>query len=138
MANKGKLTVAAGAANTDTAPKANRRRHGPSLNRVSLIGRLTADPQLRYTTNGVAVTNFRLANNGSEAVQVYPVVAWRGLAEIAAAYLSKGRLVCIDGHLKGRSWTAPDGTGRYVLEVIADEIQFLSPKPAGNAPAAAA
>jgi single-strand DNA-binding protein len=124
------------AATPDTAPAP--RRRGPSLNRVSLIGRLTADPKLRYTPNGAAVTSFRIANNGTDEVQFHNVIAWRGLAEIAAEHLSKGRLVYLAGRLHSRTWTALDGTSRYALEIIADNIQFLTPKPAAAAAAEAA
>ena len=88
---------------TPSDPQPSTRRRGPSLNRVSLIGRLTADPTLRYTANGKALVRFRLANNGTEAVLFHNIVAWSKLGEIAARYLSKGRLVYIDGHLKSRS-----------------------------------
>lgn len=135
MATKVTAPAAVTTANPDTAPAP--RRRGPSLNRVTLIGRLTADPQLRFTPNGIAVTSFRLANNGTDEVQFHNIVAWRGLAEIAAEHLSKGRLVYVGGRLHSRSWTTADGTPRYVLEIIADDIQFLTPKPAA-APAAAA
>lgn len=134
MATKDTAPTAATAATPDTAPAP--RRRGPSLNRVSLIGRLTADPQLRYTSNGTALTRFRLASNGTEAVQFHNIVAWRKLGEIAAEYLGKGRLVYIDGHLKSRSWTADDGTARWALDIVADEIKFLSPRPAVMAEAA--
>lgn len=123
---------------TEATPNNGARRRGPSLNQVSLIGRVATDPVLRYTPNGIAVTSFRLANNGSYDVQFRTIVAWRGLAEIAAQYLSKGRLVYIGGRLQGRSWTAQDGTGRYALEIVANEIQFLTAKAAGSPPAAAA
>jgi single-strand DNA-binding protein len=71
-------------------------------------------------------------------VQYTAIVAWRGLAEIAAQFLNTGRLVYVAGRLKGQSWTAQDGTPRWVLEVFADDIQFLSAKHAGPSPIAAA
>jgi single-strand DNA-binding protein len=123
------------AATPDTAPAP--RRRGPSLNRVSLIGRLTADPKLRYTPNGTAVASFRIANNGTYETQFHDIVAWRGLAEIAAEHLSKGRLVYLSGRLNSRSWTGRDGLERWALQIIADDIQFLTPKPAAPAVAAA-
>lgn len=121
---------------TSDSSQASNRGRGPSLNRVSLIGRLTADPVLRYTANGTALVRFRIANNGTDAVQFHNIVAWRKLGEIAAEYLSKGRLVYVDGHLKSRSWTAADGTSRWALDIVADEIKFLSPRPAVVAEAA--
>jgi single-strand DNA-binding protein len=124
------------AATPDTAQAP--RRRGPSLNRVSLIGRLTADPKLRYTSNGTAVASFRIANNGTYETQFHTIVAWRGLAEIAAKYLSKGRLVYVSGRLTSQTWTGSDGQDRWALEIIAEDIQFLSAKAAGYPPAAVA
>jgi single-strand DNA-binding protein len=138
MATKTNRTKSAETAVTESSPRKEVRRRGPSLNRVSLIGRVATEPQLRYTPNGIAVTSFRLATNGTEAVQFHTIIAWRGLAEIAAEYVSKGRLVYAGGRLKGRTWQTPDGTSRYALEIVADEIQFLTPKPAWLVPAAAA
>jgi single-strand DNA-binding protein len=122
MATKVTAPDAATTATPDTAPAP--RRRGPSLNRVSLIGRLTADPKLRYTPNGTAVASFRIANNGTYEVQFHDIIAWRGLAEIAAEHLTKGRLVYLSGRLHSRSWTGQDGLGRWALEIIADDIQF--------------
>lgn len=109
-----------------TAP----RTHGPSINRVALIGRPTADPQLRYTANGHAVTRFRLATNTGGEANFHDIVVWRHQAEIAAQYLTKGRLIYVGGRLKGRDWTGRDGVKRYSLDIIADELRFLSPRPA--------
>ena len=127
MATKVTAPDAVTTATTDTAPAP--RRRGPSLNRVSLIGRLTKDPQLRYTPNGTAVASFRIVNNGTDELQFHNIIAWRSLAEIAAEHLSKGRLVYVGGRLHSRSWTGKDGVSRWELEIIADEIQFLTPKP---------
>ena len=135
MATKVTAPDAVTTATTDTAPAP--RRRGPSLNRVSLIGRLTKDPQLRYTPNGTAVASFRIVNNGTDELQFHNIIAWRGLAEIAAEHLSKGRLVYVGGRLHSRSWTGKDGVSRWELEIIADEIQFLTPKPS-RAPVAEA
>jgi single-strand DNA-binding protein len=65
-----------------------------------------------------------------QRTQYYTVTAWRRLAEVSAEYLAKGRLIYIGGRLKGRTWTGRDGVARYELEIVASEIQFLSPKPA--------
>lgn len=73
--------------------------------RIALIARLTADPQLRYTGNGNAVTRMRVANDGIYDTRYYTVVAWRRLGEIAAQYLTKGQRVCVTGRLQDRSWT---------------------------------
>ena len=127
MATTDTAPDAATAATPDTAPAP--RRRGPSLNRVSLIGRLTKDPQLRYTPNGTAVASFRIVNNGTDELQFHNIIAWRGLAQIAAEHLSKGRLVYVGGRLHSRTRTGKDGVSRWELEIIADEIQFLTPKP---------
>jgi len=127
MATKVTAPDAVTTATPDTASAP--RRRGPALNRVDLIGRLTADPKLRYTPNGIPVASFRIANNGTDEVQYRDVIAWRGLAEIVAEHLSKGRLVYVSGRLHSRNWTGQDGLRRWALEIIADNIQFLTPKP---------
>ena len=126
MATTTKRTVSTEAAAAQPATS----RRGPSLNRVTLIGRLTRDPELRFTPDGVPVTRFTLVNNGTDGPMFNTIVAWRRLAEVSAEYLAKGRLVYVGGRLKGRRWVAADGTGRYTVDIIADEIQFLSPRPA--------
>lgn len=138
MATKTTRTDTTETSVTEATPDKAAKRRGPSLNRVSMIGRVATDPVLRNTPNGVAVTNFRLANNGTYDVQFHRIVAWRGLAEIAAKYLSKGRLVYISGRLGSRTWTGQDGVERWELEITAQDIQFLSAKAAGYPPAAVA
>lgn len=98
------------------------------LNRIILIGRLTRDPELKYTTNGTAVVNFTLAVNrkfNRDETDFIDIVAWRGLAENCANYLGKGRLAAVEGRLQIRSYEANDGTKRKVAEVIADDVRFL-------------
>ena len=102
------------------------------LNRIILIGRLTADPQLRYTTNGNAVTNFTLAvdesfvgQDGERGVDFIDVVVWRKLAETCANHLHKGRLVVVEGRLEIRSYDDQQGIRRKVAEVVADNVRFL-------------
>lgn len=102
------------------------------LNRIILIGRLVADPDLRYTPSGVAVTNFTLAvdrpftnQQGEREADFIDVVAWRRLAETVANNLSKGRLVAVEGRLQIRSYDAADGTRRKAAEVVADTVRFL-------------
>ena len=101
------------------------------LNRVILIGRLTRDPELRYTPNGVATTRLGLAVNrnftnaqGEREADFIDVVAWRKQAETVAQYLKKGRLVAIDGRLQTRSYEK-DGVRHKVYEVVADQVRFL-------------
>ena len=102
------------------------------LNRVILIGRLTADPELRYTQQGVAVTTFRVAvdwpytnQQGERETDFFPVVTWRKLAETCAHNLNKGRLVAVEGRLQNRQYTRQDGSKGWVTEVIADNVRFL-------------
>jgi single-strand DNA-binding protein len=104
------------------------------LNRVILIGRIATEPVRRYTPSGIAVTNFRLAvsrpiptPDGKNA-DFFTIVAWRELAERVASAM-KGRLVCVEGKLRERSWTAPDGTRRREVEILADSFRFLDKPP---------
>lgn len=101
------------------------------LNRVILIGRLANDPELKYTPSGIAVANFTLAVNrapnaqGEREADFIPIVVWRQSAEFAANYLTKGRMVAVDGRLQIRSWVAQDGTRRKQAEVVADNLKSL-------------
>ena len=97
-------------------------------NRVILIGRLTQDPELKYTQNGTAVTRFTLAVDrrfNREETDFINIVIWRGLAENCAKYLGKGRLAAIEGRLQVRSYEGQDGQRRWVTEVVADDVRFL-------------
>lgn len=114
------------------------------LNRIVLIGRLTADPETQYTPSGVALTKFRIAvdrptkdpETGEKETDFINIVAWRRTAEFAANYLRKGRLVAVEGRLQIRSWDAPDGTKRYATEVVADNVEGLDrPREGEGAPA---
>ncbi len=106
------------------------------LNKIILIGRLTRDPEPRYTTSGVAVTRFTLAvdrpytnRQGERETDFIDIVTWRKLAEIVANNLSKGRLVAVEGSLQIRSYDDSQGIRRKAAEVIADNVRFLdSPK----------
>ncbi|MEK4879441.1 MULTISPECIES: single-stranded DNA-binding protein [Paenibacillus] len=102
------------------------------LNRIILIGRLTRDPELRYTPAGVAVTQFTLAvdrnftgQNGEKEADFIPVVTWRQLAETCANYLRKGRLTAVEGRIQVRNYENNEGKRIYVTEVIADNVRFL-------------
>lgn len=116
-----------------------------SLNRVMLIGRCTADPEMRYLPSGQPVTQLRIATNryGSstdgerrEFTDYHDVVVWnigqRKLAELAGQFLHKGSLVYIEGRLQTRSWDGQDGQKRYRTEVNANDIQFLEARGAGE------
>ena len=113
------------------------------LNRVVLVGRLTKDPDLRYTPNGVAVASFTLAvnrtftnQNGEREADFIAIVVWRKQAENAANYLKKGSLVGIDGRLRTRSYENGQGQRVYVTEVIADTVQYLEPRSSNSESAA--
>lgn len=101
------------------------------LNRVVLIGRLTKDPELRYTPSGVAVTMFTLAvdrpfeTNGKKEADFISIVTWRQLAEACANYLKKGRLTAIEGRIQTRNYDNNEGKRVYVTEVVADNVRFL-------------
>lgn len=105
------------------------------LNRVVLVGRLTRDPDLRYTPTGVAVANFTIAANrpftnqeGNRDADFINCVVWRRPAENLANYMKKGNLVGVDGRLQSRSYEGQDGKTVYVTEVVADSVQFLESK----------
>jgi single-strand DNA-binding protein len=120
-------------------------RGGVQMNVVVLIGRMVADPELRYTPSGLAVTSFRIAvdrrfkKEGEQTADFIDVVAWKQSAEFAANYLTKGRLVGVEGRLQQRSWVQQDGQKRSKIEVVANSLQGLD-KPrdtqAGGPPAA--
>ncbi|GGD02501.1 single-stranded DNA-binding protein [Pontibacillus salipaludis] len=105
------------------------------LNRVVLVGRLTKDPDLRYTPNGVAVANFTIAVNrpftsqqGSRDADFINCVVWRRAAENLANFMNKGSLVGVDGRLQSRSFDNQEGKRVFVTEVVADSVQFLETK----------
>lgn len=104
------------------------------LNRVVLIGRLTRDPELRYTPNGVAVATFTLAvdrrftnQQGNRDTDFIRIVTWRQLAELCANYLKKGRLAGVDGRLQIRSFDNNEGRRITIAEVVAEDVRFLEP-----------
>lgn len=106
-----------------------------SINRVILIGRLTKECQLRYTPSGVAVANFTLAvertfknAQGERETDFIPVVVYKQLAELCANYLDKGKLCSVDGRIQTGSYLNKEGQKVYTAEVIAENVQFLSPK----------
>lgn len=102
------------------------------LNSVVLIGRLTRDPEARYLTSGVAVTNFSLAvdrsfknRDGEKETDFFDCVAWRKLAETVAQHIRKGRLVAVQGRLQQDRWKNNEGQNRSKVQVVADEVRFL-------------
>jgi single-strand DNA-binding protein len=121
------------------------------INRVVLVGRLTKDPEIRYTQSGIAMATMGIAvdkgisrenqKEGEPTADFFNVVAWRQSAEFASNYLNKGRLVAIDGHLQQRSWVDQQGQKRNVVEVVADRLRGLDRREdgegGGGAPAGA-
>ena len=103
------------------------------MNKVTLIGRLTKDPELKFTPGaGTAVATFTVAvdrrlpnKDGQREADFIPIVVWGKQAENTANYMSKGKLIAIAGRIQTRSYDAKDGTKRYVTEVVAEEVQFL-------------
>lgn len=110
------------------------------INRVNLVGRLTKDPDLRYTQNGTSIGSFSIANNRTyvsngekkEQVSYFNCIAWGKAGEIIAQYMKKGQRMAVDGHLQQRSWEDKDGNKRYTVEVVVDNFQFLSQQSAGS------
>lgn len=105
-----------------------------SLNKVTLIGNLTRDPELRYTPQGTAVCSFGMATNRQwttdagekrEEAEFHRLVAWNKLAELCAQLLTKGRKVYVEGRLQTRSWQAQDGTQRITTEIVIDDMIIL-------------
>jgi single-strand DNA-binding protein len=102
------------------------------LNRIVLIGRLTRDPELRFTTSGKAVANFTLAvdrqrpnSQGEKEADFIRIIVWDKQAETCSNYLGKGRLVAVDGRLQVRTYQAQDGQNRTIAEVVAENVRFL-------------
>lgn len=109
------------------------------MNRVVLVGRLTKDPELRYTPNGVPVATFTLAVNrtftnqqGERETDFINCVIWRRPAENVANFLKKGSLAGVDGRIQTRNYEGQDGKRVYVTEVLAESVQFLEPKGSNN------
>lgn len=103
------------------------------MNKIFLIGRLTKDPELRYTPSGAAVASFTLAvdrrftsQSGEKEADFINIVVWNKAAENCAKYLTKGRQTAVEGRLQIRSYDGNDGQKRWVTEVIADNVEFLS------------
>ena len=110
------------------------------LNRVFLIGRLTRDPELRYTQSGTSVCSFSIANNRTyvaagekkEQVSYFNCVAWAKTGEVIAEYCKKGKRIGIEGRLQQRSYDDKDGNKRQVVEIVVDMFQFLDASGEGK------
>lgn len=105
------------------------------MNKVILVGNLTRDPELSETSNGVAVCKFAIAvtrdyanADGNRETDYFNITVWRGRAEVCGKYLKKGNKVAIVGSLQNRSYEGNDGIKRNVTDVIANEVEFLTPK----------
>ena len=102
------------------------------INRAVLLGRLTKDPELRYTSSGIAVTTFTLAidrrtsnQQGERETDFIPIVAWRQLGELCANYLKKGQQAAVEGRIQVRNYENKEGRKVYVTEIVADNVQVL-------------
>ena len=112
----------------------------PTFNKVILIGNLTRDPELKYTSGGIAIAKFSLAVNyktgkgdtKKEEVDFFDVEVWENLAEIVSKYLSKGSPVLIDGRLKQDRWTDESGKSKSRIKVVAQGLQFLGKGDGGK------
>ena len=105
------------------------------MNKVFLIGNLTRDPELNTTPNGISVCRFSLAvqrrfanSDGERDADFINCVAWRGLADNVAKYVKKGQKVAVSGSIQTRSYEAQDGSKRYSTDIIAEDVEFISPK----------
>lgn len=104
------------------------------MNHVTLMGRLTRDPELRHTQSGTAVASFTLAvdrpknKDGERLTDFIEIVAWKGTAEFVSKYFTKGQMAAVTGRLQLRNWTDKDGNKRVSAEVVADNIYFTESK----------
>lgn len=112
------------------------------LNRITIIGNMTRDPELRTTPNGKSVASFSVATNRywtdqngqkQKETEYHNVVLWTKLADVAGQYLHKGNKIYIEGRLRTREWTAQDGTKRTRVEIIGENMIMLGSRPAGAA-----
>lgn len=129
MASK---TNASSTKTTTETTETKRSSKGTSVNRVILVGRLVATPELRTTASGIHVTTVRIATNDREQPEFHDVVLWRQQAEFASTYMTKGRLAYIEGRQQSRTWEAADGSKRRTVEVVADTFKALTPKQAAE------
>ena len=115
-----------------------------SLNKVALIGNLTADPELKTTPSGISVTTFTIAvqrrysssqTEGQPTADFITIVAWRKSAEFVCKYFTKGKPILVCGSIQTRNWTDQNGAKRYATEVVADEVGFVESKSQSDAAA---
>lgn len=113
------------------------------MNKVTLMGRLTQEPELRQTQSGIAVARFTVAVNrrfaregAAQTADFINCIAWRHTAEFVCKYFHKGNMVALSGSIQSRSWDGTDGKKHYATEVVAEDVYFTGEKASGNAPAA--
>lgn len=106
------------------------------LNQIVIMGRMTRDPELRHTSNGIAVASFSIAcdrdrknEDGNRDTDFIEVVAWRNTAEFVSRFFSKGRMAVVVGRLQIRQWTDKEGNKRRTAEIVADDVYFGDSKP---------
>lgn len=111
------------------------------MNKVFLIGNLTRDPELTETPNGIMVCRFSIAvsrdyanADGNRETDFFNITVWRGRAEVCGKYLKKGNKVAVVGSLQTRSYEDKDGVKRTVTDIVASEVEFLTPKGSGEGP----
>ena len=110
------------------------------LNRILMIGRLVRDPELRHTPNGASVASFSIASNRSyvvnnekkEQVGFFDCVAWGKLGELVVQYCKKGHRIAVEGRLQQRSWDDQNGNKRSTVEIVTENVQFLSPRDSSS------
>ncbi len=114
-----------------------------NLNKVILGGRLTADPELKQTPNGIPVVSFSIAVNrrfqtgGQSQADFFNVTAWRATAEFVSRYFRKGSSICVIGTIQNRTWTDTQNVKHYATDIVADEVQFVDSRGEGPAGASA-
>ncbi|MCL2675932.1 MAG: single-stranded DNA-binding protein [Firmicutes bacterium] len=113
------------------------------MNRVVLVGNLTKDPELTTTGSGVSLCRFAIAVNrnftsasGERDADFFNIVAWRNLADNCGKFLAKGKKVAVSGRIENRTVDSGDGNKRYYTDIIADDVEFLSPRGEGGEPMA--
>ena len=109
------------------------------LNKVTMMGRLCADPELKHTQSDVPVTSFRIAvernyanQDGERETDFVDVTAWRGTAEIICEYFCKGRMIAVNGRLENQRWKDRDGNNRVTVGIVAESVYFADSKRAGE------
>lgn len=109
------------------------------MNRVCMVGRMVADPELKQTQTGVSVCNFRIAVNrpfknasGEYEADFFNCKAWRSTGEFVDKYFVKGQMIAIDGRLENREWQADDGTKRFATDIVVDNVTFAGEKRDGG------